>query len=111
MKFYITRPELHADVAPIAFNVDRTPTLHYYGTLELAVAIVDRCDNFWEVVIFGTRIRHENFDNGRLVGRATAERLVEAWAEARGLVRYDDERADREAEAGALYRAEMRHSL
>jgi hypothetical protein len=34
-KYYMTQPELTPAVARHAFNVDRTATLHYYGTLEL----------------------------------------------------------------------------
>lgn len=36
-RFYLTRDYLPRAIAPYARNVDWTPTLHYYATLELDV--------------------------------------------------------------------------
>jgi hypothetical protein len=102
------RAELADSLRPLIVDVDRTPTLHYYGTVELRAApyVADRCDNFYQVVDVDGE-----FIGDRYASRDGAEAYLERFLEGLGLAVYDDESADRESEAGALYRAEMRHSL
>jgi hypothetical protein len=73
-KFYMTRPNIHPNLQSRIIREDRTPTLHFYGTVELS----------------------GEYEVGDL--------------EDDGLWFFDAEVEAEEAEAGALYRAEMRHA-